>query len=172
MDHDYSLFFAFFSELFIIHFKFFCDIHYSFIKFLYQFSFSNSLPVNYITKKVKTVTSLVTLFFYGWLPSLHITQRKRIVSQKRGRNLEIKQYMEFILSENFLQFYTLVIKSLHFSIHSTLFLASTFLFDYIEIIFRSFISGFATLFWISRVSRRFQCLRWAEKVKIISFVFR
>ena len=40
--------------------------------------------------------------------------------------------MEFILSENFLQFYTLVIKSLHLSIHSTLFLATTFLFDYIS----------------------------------------
>ena len=29
-----------------------------------------------------------------------------------------------------------------------------------------FISGFAALFWISRASRGFQCLRWAEKLKL------
>ena len=39
----------------------------------YQLSFSNSFSENYITKEVKTVIS--------------------------SRNLEIKQYMEFILSE-------------------------------------------------------------------------
>ena len=127
--------------------------------------------MNYRTKEVKTV--ILSNSFFSWLVTLttHNTKEENRIA-KRGRNLEIKQYMEFILGENFLQFYTLVIKSLHFRIHSTLFVASTFLFDYIEIIFRTFTSGFAALFWmISRVSRRFQCLRWAEKVKIFSFVF-
>ena len=69
----------------IIHYSllFSTNLHYSFknfpcfsrfiFQFLYRFSFSNSLSENYITTEVKTV----------------------ILS----RNLEIKQYMEFILSE-------------------------------------------------------------------------
>ena len=61
--------------------------------------------MNYITKEVKTVSDTEK--------RLALSHRKRIVLNKRGRNLEIKQYKEFILSGNFLQFYTLVVKSLH-----------------------------------------------------------
>ena len=42
-----------------------------------------------------------------------VKEVKTVILKKRGKNLEIKQYMEYILSGNFLQFYTLVIKSLH-----------------------------------------------------------
>ena len=87
---DYSLFVSNFSLIFITHFL-----------VLYQFSCSNSLSVNYITKETKKLLAL--------------SQRKRIALKKRGRNFEMKQYMEYILTGNFLQFYTvsLVIKSLH-----------------------------------------------------------
>ena len=40
LEHDYSLFFAFFfSRLFIIHFKIFSDIRYSFYSFYVSFPF-------------------------------------------------------------------------------------------------------------------------------------
>ena len=81
---NYSLFILnFFCYNFIIHF---------FFIFTSGFLFRYSLSVNYGTKEVKTV--IVVIFD-------SITKEENRTVQKRGKNLEIKQYMEFMLSAIF-----------------------------------------------------------------------
>ena len=60
MDHNYSLFFAFFSKLFIIHFIFSRDIHYSFFSFCINFPFRNFLQCNSIHWFSKVYISVYT----------------------------------------------------------------------------------------------------------------
>ena len=80
---NYSLFILnFFRYNFIIHFFFFTS----------GFLFRYSLSVNYGTKEVKTV--IVVIFD-------SITKEENHTVQKRGKNHEIKQYMEFMSSEIF-----------------------------------------------------------------------
>ena len=69
---SYSLFILNVFVIFIIHFLNF-----------YQFSFSNSLFVNYITKEVKTV--ILSNSYFSWLVTLttHNTQEENRIAKTR-----------------------------------------------------------------------------------------
>lgn len=79
-----------------------------------------SLSVNYATKEVKTV--IVVIFD-------SITKEENRTVQKRGKNHEIKQYMEFMLSAIFYNSILWLSKSYILYIFNLLFnLAGNFLF--------------------------------------------
>ena len=76
MDHDYSLFFAFFPKLFIIHFKFFRDIHYSFFS-LFASIFLSKIFYNailYIGYQKFTFQYTFNLVFSKYQRSIHVVK--------------------------------------------------------------------------------------------------